>query len=104
MLKVGASNPIGNLRIKEAHEWLLTQYSDQLVQGFSIQEIIERSEEFLESLSSFGLFISGSSGVQGEWPKLLLTQGHDELFYLDHTLPDEMAKQHWLVKFSRGTD
>ena len=104
LLKVGASNPIGNLRIKEAHEWLLTQQSDQLVQGFSIQEIIERSEEFLESLSSFGLFISGSSGVQGEWPKLLLTQGHDELFYLDHTLPDEMAKQHWLVKFSRGTD
>ena len=29
LLKVGASNPIGNLRIKEAHEWLLTQYSDQ---------------------------------------------------------------------------
>lgn len=60
LLKVEASKPIGNLRIKEAHEWLLTQYSDQLVQGFSIQEIIERSEEFLESLSSFRLFISGS--------------------------------------------
>lgn len=104
LLKAGASNPIGNLRIKEAHEWLLTQYSDQLARGFPLHEIIQRSEEFLESLSSFGLFISGSFGVQGEWPKLLLTQAKDDLFYLDHTLPDEMAKQHWLVKFSRGTD
>ena len=67
LLRIGASNPIGNLRIKEAHEWLLQQYSDQLVQGFSLQEIIERSDDFLESLASFGLFISGSSGVQGEW-------------------------------------
>ena len=24
------------------------------------------------------------------------------LFYLDHQLPDEQAKAHWLVKFSRG--
>lgn len=104
LLRIGASNPIGNLRIKEAHEWLLQQYSDQLVQGFSLQEIIERSDDFLESLASFGLFISGSSGVQGEWPKLLMTQGKDGLFYLDHALPDMEAKQHWLIKFSRGTD
>ena len=104
LLKIGASNPIGNLRVKEAHEWLLHQYSDQLVQGFSLQEIIERSDEFLESLATFGLFISGSSGVQGEWPKLLMTQGKDDLFYLDHTLPDDEAKQHWLIKFSRGSD
>lgn len=104
LLKIGASNPIGNLRVKEAHEWLLHQYSDQLVQGFSLQEIIERSDSFLESLAAFGLFISGSSGVQGEWPKLLMTQGKNDLFYLDHTLPDDEAKQHWLIKFSRGSD
>ena len=58
----------------------------------------------MESLATFGLFISGSSGVQGEWPKLLMTQGKDDLFYLDHTLPDDEAKQHWLIKFSRGSD
>lgn len=74
------------------------------MQGFSLAEITQRSEEFLESLSSFGFFISGSSGVQGEWPKLLLTQAKDGLFYLDHTLADDQAVQHWLVKFSRGTD
>ena len=104
LLKAGASNSIGNLRIKEAHEWLLSEYSDQLTTGFRLEEIVQRSETFIESLASFGLFIAGSSGVQGEWPKLLLTQGHDDLFYLDHTLPDEKAKKHWLVKFSRGAD
>lgn len=104
LLKAGASNSIGHLRVKEAYEWLVSTYSNQPITGFPLQEIIQRSEKFIESLSAFGLFIAGSSGVQGEWPKLLLTQGHDDLFYLDHTLPDGQAKKHWLVKFSRGSD
>lgn len=40
--------------------------------GFSLSEIIERKEKFIESLASYGLFVAGSSGVYwGEWPKLL---------------------------------
>lgn len=104
LLLSGASNSIGNLRIKEAHDWLLREYGTQPIRGFTLEEITNRSEDFIESLSSFGLFIAGSSGVQGEWPKLLLTQGLDNLYYLDHILPDDLAQQHWLVKFSRGTD
>lgn len=104
LLKAGAGNPIGHLRIKEAYEWLQNNFpSDQNI-GFSLHEIIERKEHFIESLASYGLFIAGSSGVQGEWPKLLLSQGHDDLFYLDHTLADHQVKKHWLVKFSRGSD
>ena len=72
LLNAGASNPIGNLRIKEAHEWLQQHYPNT-IRGFSLQEIIDRNETFIESLASFGLFVGGSSGVQGEWPKLLLT-------------------------------
>ena len=103
LLNAGASNPIGHLRIKEAHQWLQQHYPNT-IRGFHLQEIIERNETFIESLASFGLFVGGSSGVQGEWPKLLLTQAHDGLFYLDHTLEDSHAKKHWLVKFSRGQD
>ena len=103
LLNAGASNPIGHLRIKEAHQWLQQHYPNT-IRGFHLQEIIERNETFIESLASFGLFVGGSSGVQGEWPKLLLTQTHDGLFYLDHTLEDSHAKKHWLVKFSRGQD
>lgn len=104
LLKAGAGNPIGNLRIKEAYEWLQGQFPVQQNHGFSLDQVVERQEKFIESLASYGLFIAGSSGIQGEWPKLLLTQGHDDLFYLDHTLRDHQVKQHWLVKFSRGSD
>lgn len=104
LLKAGAGNPIGHLRIKEAHEWLQRNFPTDQNIGFSLSEIIERKEHFIESLASYGLFIAGSSGVQGEWPKLLLSQGHDDLFYLDHTLADHQVKKHWLVKFSRGSD
>jgi len=104
LLKAGAGNPIGNLRIKEAYEWLQGQFPVQQNHGFSLDQVVERQENFIESLASYGLFIAGSSGIQGEWPKLLLTQGHDDLFYLDHTLTDDQVKQHWLVKFSRGSD
>ena len=104
LLKAGAGNPIGNLRVKEAYEWLQVQFPVQQNHGFSLDQVVERQEKFIESLASYGLFIAGSSGIQGEWPKLLLTQGHDDLFYLDHTLTDHQVKQHWLVKFSRGND
>src|SRR5690606_38690375 len=104
LLKAGAGNPIGNLRIKEAYEWLQGQFPVHKNHGFSLDQVVERQEKFIESLASYGLFIAGSSGIQGEWPKLLLTQGQDDLFYLDHTLTDHQVKQHWLVKFSRGSD
>ncbi|MDH0030866.1 MULTISPECIES: HipA domain-containing protein [unclassified Acinetobacter] len=101
LLCAGAGNPIGHLRIKEAAEWLV-QKDKQPPVGFHLHDIMQRKEHFYESLANYGVFVAGSSGVQGEWPKLLLTQGHDDLFYLDHTLPDALAKKHWLVKFSRG--
>ncbi|MDE2421358.1 MAG: HipA domain-containing protein [Gammaproteobacteria bacterium] len=104
LLLAGAGNPIGHLRVLEASEWLKAQSQGTQIQGFTQQDIIERSEYFLENLALYGAFITGSSGVQGEWPKLLLTEAKDGLFYLDHALPDHEAHKHWLVKFYRGQD
>lgn len=104
LLKFVAGNPIGNLRIKEAYEWLQDHVPTVKPRGFSLSKIIKKKEHFIESLASYGLFIADSSDAQGEWPKLLLTQGYDGLFYLDHSLPDELAAKHWLVKFSLGND
>ncbi len=101
LLKAGAGNPIGHLRIKEARAWLDAR-STQDLHGFTFDEVAERSEHFSEHLAQHGLFVAGSSGVQGEWPKILLTQGRDGLLYLDHALPDEAAAAHWIVKFGRG--
>lgn len=102
LLLAGAGNPIGNLRVKEAADWLAAKAGP--MRGFTDDEVAQRGDEFAEYLASHGLFVAGSSGVQGEWPKILLTRADDGLLYLDHTLPDERAVQHCIVKFGRGTD
>ena len=102
LLLVGAGNPIGNLRVKEAAGWLSANAG--ALRGFTDDEVAQRGDAFSEYLASHGLFVAGSSGVQGEWPKVLLTRADDGLLYLDHTLPDERAVQHYIVKFGRGTD
>ena len=100
LLMAGAGNPIGHLRVREAWQWL--QQHEGSRQGFSDEEVAERSGDFIEYLSGHGLFVAGSSGVQGEWPKVLLTRARDGLLYLDHSLPDAEATAHYIVKFGRG--
>lgn len=102
LLKTGAGNPIGNLRVKEAAQWL--QANSGPARGFTDEEVAERGDDFAEYLASHGLFVAGSSGVQGEWPKVLLTRANDGLLYLDHTLADENAREHYIVKFGRGNN
>lgn len=102
LLLAGAGNPIGNMRVKEAAAWL-SEHSGP-TKGFTDDEIADRGDEFSEYLAAHGLFVAGSSGVQGEWPKVLLTRADDGLLYLDHTLPDERAVVHYIVKFGRGQD
>ncbi|MFC7461208.1 type II toxin-antitoxin system HipA family toxin [Hydrogenophaga defluvii] len=102
LLQAGAGNPIGHLRVKEAADWLNANAG--ATRGFTDDEVAQRGDHFAEHLASHGLFVAGSSGVQGEWPKVLLTRADDGLLYLDHTLPDERAVEHLIVKFGRGTD
>ncbi|HEY4145450.1 type II toxin-antitoxin system HipA family toxin [Pinirhizobacter sp.] len=101
LLLAGAGNPIGNIRVREAAV-RLEEHALRDRRGFTEGEVVERGDAFTEHLVRHGLFVAGSSGVQGEWPKLLLAEGHDGLYYLDHALPDEDVAAHWLVKFSRG--
>ena len=103
LLLAGAGNPVGNLRVREAHDWAV-QRSGATACGFTMDEVARRAGDFNEYLAQHGLFLAGSSGVQGEWPKILLTRACDGLFYLDHTLPDHQADEHFIVKFGRGDD
>ena len=105
LLCAGAGNPIGNLRVKEAAAWLKGQAGAHgPLHGFTDAEVAQRGDAFAEHLAAHGLFVAGSSGVQGEWPKILLTRAQDGLLYLDHSLPDAQAREHFIVKFGRGTD
>jgi len=103
LLKAGAGNPIGNLRIKEAAEWLAEGRTGR-PPGFGFEEVAGGYEELMGRLAGLGRFALGSSGVQGEWPKIMLTEADDGLLYLDHALEDKRARRHWLVKFRHGAD
>lgn len=102
LLLTGAGNPIGHLRIKEAAQWLAARAGPK--RGFTDAEVADRATGFIDHLGMHGLFVAGSSGVQGEWPKLLLTRARDGLLYLDHTVDDTEATEHFIVKFGRGAD
>lgn len=102
LLLAGAGNPIGHLRVKEAADWMATRTGPRL--GFTDDEVAARSADFMEYLGAHGLFVAGSSGVQGEWPKVLLTRARDGLLYLDHTLADDEGVEYFIVKFGRGSN
>ncbi|WP_218672955.1 hypothetical protein, partial [Klebsiella pneumoniae] len=50
LLKAGAGNPIGNLRIKEAYEWLQGQFPVQQNHGFSLDQVVRIAQESIASL------------------------------------------------------
>ncbi|MGV7211476.1 type II toxin-antitoxin system HipA family toxin [Oxalobacteraceae bacterium A2-2] len=103
LLCAGAGNAVGNIRVREAHDWAMA-HTPGPGRGFTMEELAQRSDDFSAYLAQNGLFLAGSSGIQGEWPKIMLTRACDGLFYLDHALPDEQADQHYIVKFGRGPD
>jgi len=101
LLMAGAGNSIGNMRVRQAAERLRDRgHRDRL--GFTEGEVAGRGATFVDHLVTLGLPVAGSAGVQGDWPKILLTVGRDGRYYLDHALPDDEAQSHWLVKFPHG--
>lgn len=91
-------SPIGNLRVKESVEAL----QDSGAEAFARQEVVERTNDFLEYAYEAGAALGGATGAQGEAPKLLLAEGHDGQFYADAMLDDSRVRSHWLVKFARN--
>jgi serine/threonine-protein kinase HipA len=100
-LNIGAANPIGNLRIKEAYQHQIGHLADvaqKYHKGFSLQEITESAPAFLEYLVSCHYGVSGSSGLQGECPKYLITQSKDGKFFIDGAIDDVQVKQSYILK------
>lgn len=100
-LSIGAANPIGNMRVKEAKEYqerYLVDVSSRYDNGFSLDDVSNASAEFLEYLVSCHYGVAGSSGLQGECPKYLITQRKDGRFFIDGTLPDSEVAQSYILK------
>lgn len=105
LAQFGAYNPIGNLRLDTAVQFFEQRRRDHLevhIGGFTLNDILNRQEVFLEHIWLHTMLSAGITGVQGAAPKFLLTQNRDGLWFTDAALPDDEACQHWLVKLPRG--
>jgi serine/threonine-protein kinase HipA len=101
----GAFNPIGNLRLTAAVEYFdrWREHSAKDVErGFTLEEIVERSDEFVEHIWLHAMLAAGTTGVQGAAPKFLLSRNEEGLWFADAALPDQDAVSHWIVKRPRG--
>ncbi|MBW7874856.1 MAG: HipA domain-containing protein [Candidatus Cloacimonetes bacterium] len=91
VLTFGASHAPGNLRIREAREWMLNR-----LPKFSGPQITNLKALELSDIQDFMQvgFLPGGSPVGGEAPKLVLTQS-DEGYYFSAL---QESGKHWIVK------
>lgn len=105
LLRAGGS-PIGNVRVKQAAEAETGRIAEAIHSGrfgFTPEQIARHDDGFLEMAMDFGAAISGSSGVQGAWPKVLMTKSRDGLWYPDPLVPDDQAVLHVIIKWAGNT-
>jgi serine/threonine-protein kinase HipA len=104
LLLRSATGGIGNIRIREAAEAEAERLRGVERQGVTAAEILERSDRFMEVGDRFGMLASGSSGLQGEWPKVSMTEATDGLYYPDSFVSDNEAVRHVIVKLVRSNE
>lgn len=106
LVMAGAFNPIGCLRFESAlaffHEEARKNPDPATAEGFDLDQVLNRSQGFLDHLSLHAMLASGTTGVQGVAPKFLLSTDREGRWFADMALPDARAQEHWLIKLPRG--
>ncbi|SDH14228.1 type II toxin-antitoxin system HipA family toxin [Pelagibacterium luteolum] len=102
LLLRASGNTIGNIRIAQAEQEERQRLASSTPVGVTWGEMLERSERFMEVFDRFMMIASGSSGLQGEWPKVAMTQSADGLYYPDPIVADDQAMDHVIVKLLRS--
>lgn len=97
--------PIGNIRIKEAWEQERERLRGVVCPPLDDDDLRSRSDLFVDVVGRFAHLASGSSGVQGEWPKALLTRSaRDGMWYPDPFVETEEGAEHIIVKLLKSTN
>ena len=104
LLLRSATGGIGNIRIKEATDAETERLRGVERHGVTEAEILKRSDRFMEVADRFEMLASGSSGLQGEWPKVSMTQANDGRYYPDSFVTDDEAVRHVIVKLVRSNE
>lgn len=106
LVMAGAFNPIGRLRLASAVEFFQDEVTksgtSSTTEGFGLEDILQKSDEFLNQMSLHSMLASGTTGVQGVAPKFLLTTDKSGRWFADLALSDQLAQEHWLIKLPRG--
>ena len=103
LLRAGGA-PIGNLRIREAFEAEQERIACLECPPLKDEDISDRSERFLDVVDRFAYLASGSSGVQGEWPKALMTRSRrDGFWYPEPFVRTEDGIEHAIIKLLKSS-
>lgn len=97
LLVKGAGNPPGSIRVAEA---VIPPAGPH--PGFTREEIVEKSADFIEYAEARGAVVAGATDVQGDAPKFLLVRDRSRRWHPDGALDDRGVLDCWLVKFPRG--
>ena len=104
LLLRAAGAPIGNLRIREAWEAEQDRLDKEECRGLTDNDIAGKTDDLLDIVDRFAHLASGSSGVQGEWPKALMTRsGKDGLWYPDPFVETQDGTEHVILKLLKST-
>jgi serine/threonine-protein kinase HipA len=103
LLISGAGSPVGNIRVYEAWQAEQERTREEMLQGLTMGDILGTSDRFHETAEKCALVATGSAGVQGEWPKLLLTRSANGLWYPDPSFPTTMRKRMSSSRWSVAT-
>jgi len=105
LLMRSAGSPVGNVRVKEAYEQEVARIAEMPRKGITKEDILGRTDAFLEVADRFSMLASGSSGLQGDWPKVALARSaSDGLWYPDSMVEDCDAAEHVIVKLLRSDE
>ncbi|HWK52231.1 MAG TPA: HipA domain-containing protein [Steroidobacter sp.] len=94
VLQRGAINPVGNLRIVGNTPAVTSSH-----RSFSLREITQRGDEFLEYAAGAGAAVTGATDTQGEAPKFWVVQDASGHWYPDDGNCDAFASKFALLKF-----
>lgn len=104
LIQHGAFNPVGRLRLDSAVAYANSVREDDvsLQRGFTLDEIVGRKDDFIESLSRHGMLGAGTTGLQGASAKFMLVKNHEDLWFIDSFAKESDIASHWLLKLPRG--
>ncbi len=104
LLTLGASNPVGNLRIgstaAESTKAKAAGYPGfDAHPGFELDEMIGRGSAFIDHAEEVGAMVAGATDTQGEAPKFWVVQDASGRWHPDDGTLGHIARRFALLKF-----